>query len=501
MLDMEIVDQVAGFLTLSFDAKVEEDTGFAVKLAVEKDGESQYPTLYSTDIKAGEWTSYYTSVALPQQAFGADSIRLYFQGDSVGNYLLDNVVFESAGENWEQEANDRIDLLRKSDVVVRLEGPTSNDLVMEVRQLTQAFPFGTAVKSKDISACQVSGIESAFCDFTKDNFNWIVDTYRMKWKPMEPIQGETDTEIPDNMAAWAKSNGLTVRGHSILWAKKDNNPAWLDELEGEDFINAVYNRVDFTVKWAENITSNWDVINEMVDQPEGVHTYYLDKSGDPDFRRKIFQRVRDLSPSTTLFLNDYGIISDSYNRFAMFQQQIRDLLAQGAPIDAIGLQSHLKENVDHVGFKNRVEALYQEFGLPIWITEFDWNAKGTINDPDHVNHAKQVEDFYRIMYSLQPIQGIMMWGFQKEFGSLVDENSVPNLAGEAYRRLYHDEWRTNLVLDGSGDEFNFRGFRGDYAMSILNGEGVLVDNFEFSVTEDTNVVCINDDGPWNCSQQ
>ena len=33
------------------------------------------------------------------------------------------------------------------------------------------------------------------------------------------------------------------------------------------------------------------------------------------------------------------------------------------------------------------------------------------------------------------------------------------------------------------------------------GEGVLVDNFEFSVTEDTNVVCINDDGPWNCSQQ
>ena len=34
---------------------------------------------------------------------------------------------------------------------------------------------------------------------------------------------------------------------------------------------------------------------------------------------------------------------------------------------------------------------------------------------------------------------------------------------------------------------------------FFSGEGVLVENFEFSVIEDTNVVCVNDDGPWNCS--
>jgi len=271
-------------------------------------------------------------------------------------------------------------------------------------------------------------------------------------------------------------------------------------MEGQEFADAVLNRVETALRWSENLTSDWDVINEMVDQPEGEHNYYLDKSGDPDIRRKIFQRAKDLSPNTRFFVNDYGIIMDNYGRFDSYRQLIRDLLDQGAPIDGIGLQSHLQaKTVDPAGFKMRVEALAEEFGLPIWITEFDWNSSGTVDDPEHTLHAVQVEDFYRLMFSLEPIKGIVMWGFKKDFGSLVDDNIVPNLAGETYTRLYHDEWRTNLVLDGSGGDFDFRGFDGDYAISILNGEGVLVENFEFSVIEDTNVVCVNDDGPWNCS--
>ena len=73
------------------------------------------------------------------------------------------------------------------------------------------------------------------------------------------------------------------------------------------------------------------------------------------FRRsKMFKLAKSISPDTLLFLNDYGIIMDRWwlwsvnipfgklpfvlrnGRFALFQQQIRDLLAQGAPIDALG---------------------------------------------------------------------------------------------------------------------------------------------------------------------
>ena len=49
--------------------------------------------------------------------------------------------------------------------------------------------------------------------------------------------------------------------------------------------------------------------------------------------------------------------------------------------------------------KQRVEELWEEFQLPIWITEFDWNHDGDIAWGDHTQHAQVVEDFYRLMFS------------------------------------------------------------------------------------------------------
>ena len=85
----------------------------------------------------------------------------------------------------------------------------------------------------------------------------------------------------------------------------------------------------------------WDVINEMVDQGEAGHTFYIDHSQDPDIRAKIYSHVKERYPGNMFFVNDYGIITDSHNRFSLYQQLIRDLLAAGAPIDAIGIQCHL----------------------------------------------------------------------------------------------------------------------------------------------------------------
>ena len=68
----------------------------------------------------------------------------------------------------------------------------------------------------------------------------------------------------------------------------------------------------------------------------------MDQTGDREIRQKIFKHVKELSPNTLFFLNDYGIVMNYGGRFQIFQEQIRELLAAGAPIDAIGLQSHIK---------------------------------------------------------------------------------------------------------------------------------------------------------------
>ena len=51
--------------------------------------------------------------------------------------------------------------------------------------------------------------------------------------------------------------------------------------------------------------------------------------------------------------------------------------------------------------KERLDTLWEEFHLPIWVTEFDWNADQTADFGDHSKHAEILENFYRLTFSHQ----------------------------------------------------------------------------------------------------
>ena len=135
-------------------------------------------------------------------------------------------------------------------------------------------------------------------------------------------------------------------GHSLLWSKAANNPDWLLGLTGSDFTSALNKHIVDTLDHFHPLgVKHWDVINEMIDQGTASHTFYLDKSEDPDVRVKVHQLVAALYPDTKIYVNDYGIILDKDNRFTLFQQLLRELISAGAPVHAIGLQSHIKGKV------------------------------------------------------------------------------------------------------------------------------------------------------------
>ena len=111
---------------------------------------------------------------------------------------------------------------------------------------------------------------------------------------------------------------------------------------GEDFTAAMFQHLDNTLDHFDaRGVKTWDVINEMVDQGDADHTFYMEHSEDPDIRAKIYRHVKERYPDTMFFVNDYGIITDSHDRFSMYQDLIRSLLSAGAPLDAIGVQCHL----------------------------------------------------------------------------------------------------------------------------------------------------------------
>ena len=49
--------------------------------------------------------------------------------------------------------------------------------------------------------------------------------------------------------------------------------------------------------------------------------------------------------------------------------------------------------------KVRVEALWEELQIPMWITEFDWNKDGDYDWGDYSVYAQILDDFYHLMFS------------------------------------------------------------------------------------------------------
>ena len=151
--------------------------------------------------------------------------------------------------------------------------------------------------------------------------------------------------------------------------------------------------------------------------------------------------------------------------------------------------------MDVGNIKYHVDLLWEEFQLPIWVTEFDWNAHNAAEMGDHSVHAQQIQNFYRLMFSHQAVEGIMMWNLN----IISEETGQPNKAGEEYMRLYHEEWRSNNLLTPEEEGgFYYRGFMGNYTLRLL-WRGEEVGKIEVKVDEDKDLVCmLNSDLTFVC---
>jgi len=393
---------------LNFSIMTTESSNVLWKIRTENNNQTKYRTIFEEEVSPGDWVHFSKLENLDPNVKEADLVVLYLDVEpKTSNYNLDNVIMDiwTPDDTWKQDVGERIDSLRKRDIKINLINFEDTELIKaDVRQINHQFPFGHAVASQLISDCEIAGIDDEFCTHVKENYNWIVDTYRMKWKAIEPKEGDFITDVPDNMIAWAKKNNITVRGHSLLWSKFNRNPEWTYDYFGEEFSDLVYKHIDDVMEHFNALNvEHWDVINEMIDEGPDTenHTFYIDQSGNPNMRVDIHNYVREKYPQNKFYINDYGIIMDKGDRFSLFQELLRGLFEKGVEIDGIGLQSHLKgeDIIDFNLIKVRVEALWEEFQIPMWITEFDWNKDGDYDWGDYSVYAQILDDFYHLMFS------------------------------------------------------------------------------------------------------
>jgi len=493
-LDMGLIkDEPGGKLRFAIKLHAGESFQYSWTLRLISNNDDAYIHIIDDLVTAEDgWKVVEATVDFPQ-FFDVTAVQLYLEGSPAeAEPLLDAVSLvvgddtnTTPGGSWEEQANARIDQLRKNDLTIQVQNvdPAVDpaDIYIELNQLRHRFPFGTALNGHKIRQCAESGIDDLYCSFAKDNFNYIVLENAMKWESIEPNRGQFRYENADATLAWANERGMRARGHTLFWAVPGHQtPHWVEELYGNDLVDAVQEHVDNAMSHFGGKVKAWDVNNEMIHG-----SFFVDQSGDSAIRLKMFQWAHQKDPELLLFVNDYNIIAG--NEESKYRKLIQNLLDQGAPISGIGVQGHFGGHAINIDWVTEIITDLAQFNLPIWVTEFDWSG----NNADHAEHAVQLENFYRLMFSLEVVHGVIMWGFSdqahwKPEAAIVNGADLePNAAGDAYLRLIHSEWNSGDFLDQTEPlTFKKRVFKGDYSYRIVSPMGVL-DEQQISIDEDT----------------
>ncbi|ELU08452.1 hypothetical protein CAPTEDRAFT_217971 [Capitella teleta] len=405
------------------------------------------------------------------------------------DYLVDSASLVEIEQDpqWQEKADERIEELRKGNAIFNFQtnGECSyNDLTikvskdsdgrsvhaisLQINQTKSSFPFGSSVVHRYLVGEGELGVK--YRDYFNGLFNWGTPNSDMKWRIMEPVKGEVDFEKTDEMIEVLLQNGKKVRGHAMAWGKEEKLPEWLLGEEDEQINMEVQRRIRYMLERYSESVSNWDVLNENI---EGQ---WLElNTGNLEFTQTMYTQMHQLQPEAGLFMNEYSIVTNGKFSSA-YRRKVGAFLANGAPVHAVGIQSHFLEyDIVDIGVIQHRLDLMANAGLPLWITEFD------LEDFDVSSRATKIGDLLRLYFSHPAIEGIVMWGFWSETNnmttrgaSLVDgEDFIENEAGAAVRNLFRNKWWTTTEEAVTSAQQVFRVFHGEHDIEVeIDGRSV-----------------------------
>jgi endo-1,4-beta-xylanase len=391
---------------------------------------------------------------------------------------------ENAADPLSAEATSaRIQKHRTADVTLTVTGLDGRPLVnaaVTVEQVRHKFLFGCnafGVKPQDTSETQ-----KAYQDRFAALLNYA--TLPFYWGNYERQEGNPGADRVRAMAEWCRTRDIRTKGHPLCWHMVE--PKWLSGRPLEEVEKLQLARItrDVTAFAAGDLIRTWDVVNEAVIMPDfeggkGAIPRLCQKIGREEIIKRTFAAARAANPKAFLLLNDYEL-SPKYEAL------IKDSLAAGVTIDAVGIQSHMHGG--YLGGRHFWDLCerFAKFGKPLHFTEAtiisgdtkrktDWKNRqdGWDSTPEgEERQGREAADFYRTLFSHPAVEAITWWDFSDAGAwlgapsGLVRKDMSPKPAYEALMKMIKKEWwtgPTTLKTDAQG-KVNFRGFLGVYAI-------------------------------------
>ncbi len=467
------------------------EASFTLRLDRLVNGKYKWPPYLELAVSVGkEWTETSVPVTMEQDAGPADyrilldfdyyaqrfeisPITVLNYGPSVAMESLPRTLVRYDGGDpdapWRQAALDRIEKIRKGTLALRVvdaDGRPVPDATVEVRMKRNAFNWGTEIQSRYILDDDANS--KKYREVLEKYFNQAVYGNEMKWGRWREVPDAEKGVRMKKANAWLRERGFGVRGHVMVWPSFQHMPKFMRENEGKPEVlrQAVLDHIAEQTRIMKGEFVEWDVINEPF-----AHNDLMRILGR-DVMTSWFQAARAGEPDAELFLNDYTMFHgegpDSPSE--KFYDNVKFLLDQGAPIDAIGEQAHIGGTPP--GIPKVLERLdhFAKLGLPIQITEFDVNS----NDEDF--KARYTRDFMTAIYSHPSTTGFVQWGFWAPahwfpVAAMWNPDWTMRPNGEVYAELVTKTWWTNADGRTNADgAFETRGFLGDYEVTVARGD-------------------------------
>lgn len=263
----------------------------------------------------------------------------------------------------------------------------------------------------------------------KTHFNSITAENEMKPVRLHPSEDTYTFEDADRLVAFARSNGMHMRGHTLVW--HNQTPDWFFQTNNGGLVDkdTLFARmkahIDTVVGRYKQDVFCWDVVNEAV-ADEGDNLLRESKwtaiAGD-EFIAKAFEYAHAADPHAELFYNDYNE-SHPAKRDKIIRL-VQSLVERGIPIHGVGLQAHWNLYEPDLGHIREAIERYAALGLKLHITEMDvshyafQDRRADLNQPTEEMEALFTERFAQFFdlfreYSAH-IANVTFWGVDDSY--------------------------------------------------------------------------------------
>jgi GH35 family endo-1,4-beta-xylanase len=378
-----------------------------------------------------------------------------------------------ANAQWRKEALARIENIRKGDfkVLVRdANGRPVPNAEVKVEMKRHAFRWGTAnvpsIEVEPIPDWNKAPHEAQFKHIF-NLFNHIAVDIDLKHPYWVKKSDDEKAKVLRGLQMF-KDRGMTIHGHTMVWPSFGNMPDLAPFKDDPAKMQAaILEHIREIGTRTAPYTQTWDVVNEPYGNQE------ITRIVGPKAMAEWFREARKVLPvGTRLYINEGFTPGSGGATEAYYYDVCKQLVAEGAPVDGIGLQSHIGGSPTDISkmwaAMNKFAALKP--GMKLSISEFDINFRGDLE-----LEGDFTRDFTILAFSHPAVEMFTMWGFHDpyhwlKYAPLFNADGSLKPSGKAWMDLVHNQWMTkaNGKANARG-EYATRGFLGDYEITVTAG--------------------------------